>query len=92
VGEEPLNSRFEVVGYLIPSNTGRSYKVVIDGRFYGLIPIGALLHALRCKPVLQVEISRFIDSPFEKKQTSQALLTTPTADPEKIPAGEEGNQ
>jgi len=87
MGEEPLNSHFEVVGYLIPSNTGRSCKVVIDGRFYGLISIGTLLHALRSRPILKVEISRFIDGPLQQK-TAQVLLTMQTADPEKLSIGD----
>ncbi len=76
--------RFVVVGYLIPSNTGRSFKVFIDGVFHGLVSRDALHKALHSYPMRQVTICRFAEFP-QPKQTRQVTLKV--CDPEKLKVG-----
>jgi hypothetical protein len=66
-------NRFKVVGYLVPSNTGKSFKVIVNGHFIGLVSRDALLNSLRARPMLEVEISRYIDFP-QPKPTEQKSL------------------
>jgi hypothetical protein len=77
-----MTDQFELVGYLVESNTGRSFKVVVDGRVLGLIRRGALLAALHAKKFGAVEICRFVNSSDPTKQTAQTPLRT--TDPEKL--------
>lgn len=87
-----MSNRFRVVGYLIPSGTGKSYKVIIDEKFVGLIPKEALVRSLQARPMLVVEISKFVDQPFEDKPTEQRTLNNiAVADPEKLEISEGGS-
>jgi hypothetical protein len=81
MAEEALNPRFMVVGYLSPSNTGKSFKVIYECRCIGLISRDALLKSLRSRPMLQVNISRFCAFP-ESKQTGQVALEMQVVDSE----------
>jgi hypothetical protein len=75
-----------VVGYLVPSNAGKSYRVVIDSRTVGLVAKEALLRSLQARPMLIVEISKFVDQPSE---TPKHQSTLKVADPEKLKSPEE---
>jgi hypothetical protein len=79
----PINL-FQVVGYLVPSNTSKSFKVIYGGRFVGLVSRDALLRSLRCRPMLEVAISRFIDFPQSKPTEQKTLNGIRIADPTKL--------
>jgi hypothetical protein len=74
--EVNLTNRFKVVGYLQPSNTGKSFKVVVDGRVIGLVLHAALSKSLCARPLLKVEICKFIDYSMSKP-TKQTELKFP---------------
>jgi hypothetical protein len=78
-----------VVGYLVPSNTGKSYRVVVDSRTVGLVAKEALLRSLQAMPMLVVEISKFVDQPSEKLSEQQMPNGIRMADPEKLEIPEE---
>jgi len=71
--EEVAQNRFQVVGYLVPSGTGKSYKVIYEGRFLGLVSREALLRSLRARPMFEVEISRYVDFPMVKPTEQKQL-------------------
>jgi hypothetical protein len=72
--KNPMDNRFKVVGYLIPSNAQRSFKVIIEGKFYGLVAKEAMLRGLRTTPFSNIEVSRFINSPSSKITEQQPLI------------------
>lgn len=61
-----MAAKFQVVGYLVPSHTERSFKVILKGELIGQIRTDCLAKALRSKPMLVVEISVFRDQPEQK--------------------------
>jgi hypothetical protein len=77
-----MTNRFRVVGYLVPSHTGKTFKVVVENQFIGIVSKEALLNSLRARPMLPVEISRFIVHPKPSEQ--QTLKGIRMADPEKL--------
>lgn len=87
-------NRFRVVGFLQPSNTGKSYKVFVEvngqQRFIGLVSRDALYRSLCARPMLVVEISQFVDRPSESfKPIEQRILNgvVPLANSEKAQRG-----
>lgn len=55
-----MPGEFVTVGYLVPSRHQRSFKVIVDGRFLGLIQLEELHAVLQRKPLKQVKICRYV--------------------------------
>lgn len=65
-------NHFAIVGFLIPSRSGKSFKVLVevDGKqvFIGLVSKEVLLESLSLKPMVTVKICRFMCNPEAARQ------------------------
>ena len=56
---------FVTIGYLIPSNTGRTYKVIVNGCFCGLVKTTDLIN-VKTRPMQKIPISIFVGDSKQK--------------------------
>ena len=68
---ESKRSHFQVVGCLVPTNNRKAFRVLceVDGKqvLLGLVRKEDLTRSLESKPMLVVEISRFVCRPSKTK-------------------------
>jgi hypothetical protein len=83
-------SHFVTVGFLIPSHSGKSFKVFaeVEGKqvFIGLASKESLLNSLSLKQMVTVKISRFVCNPGPGP-SRQRVNCIREVDPEKLRFG-----
>ena len=81
-------NHFAIVGFLIPSRSGKSFKVLVevDGKqvFIGLVSKESLLESLNLNPMVTVKISRFVCNLEASRQRVNCIREV---DPEKLVGG-----
>ena len=85
--QERVTDHFATVGFLIPSHSGQSFKVIaqVEGKqvFIGLVSKESLERSLSLEPMTTIRISRFVNPEPSRKR----VHCIREADPEKLSAG-----
>lgn len=84
---------FHTVGYLIPSHSGKSFKVLVEVRgkrvLVGLVSVECLRKGMGSKPMAIIPISKFVIRPDVciEIRPNKCVNGIREADPEKLSAG-----